>query len=307
MMPTLIDLRCFVAAATSTSFASAARGVGLAPTSLSGHLRALEDTLECDLFVKRGRKKILTPEGERLLPAARRVVDGALALKALAWDDDVKDPFTLTIGTRFELGLSWLVPLLSTLEREHPERTLHLAFGDTADLLDRTARGNVDATVTSARLSGSASGQRLRTTALHHEAYVFVAARRLVARRPLRGPSDAAEHTLIDAAGDLPLFRYLLDGVAGGSTSKPAEAWPFREVLSYGAISAIRARVLQGRGVAVLPRYLVAEDLRRRRLVILCPRRRPVSDVFRLVWREGHPREVELRALAERMAREPLR
>lgn len=271
--------------------------MGLAPTSLSGRLKALEDALDVDLFVKRGRKKVLTPEGERLLPVARRVVDDVAGLRALAWDDGRVEPFALTLGTRFELGLSWLVPLLPRLERELPERTLHVAFGDTADLVERTLSGDVDAVVTSARLSG----RPLRTAALHDERYVFVAARSLIAKHALHGPRDAPKHTLIDAAADLPLFRYFADAGAAD------ERWAFREVLHLGAVSAIRARVLEGRGVAVLPHYLVVDDLKKRRLVALCPRRRLLTDAFRLVWRAGHPREVELRALAARLADAPLR
>ncbi len=294
------DLRCFVAAATSATFAAAARAVSLAPTSLSGRIKALEDALDVDLFVKRGRKKVLTPEGERLLPVARRIVADVDGLRALAWDDGRVEPYALTLGTRFELGLSWLVPLLSTLEREQPERTLHLAFGDSGDLIDRVVNGDVDAVVTSARLIG-----RLRTATLHAEHYVFVGARALVKKSPLRGPADAPRHTLIDAAPELPLFRYVVDAAPPGRAA--ADVWSFAGVLHLGAISAIRARVLEGRGVAVLPRYLVADDLKKQRLVVLCPRRAVKSDAFRLAWREGHPREVELRALAARLARAPLR
>lgn len=259
---------------------------------MSGRLKSLEDALDVDLFAKRGRKKVLTPEGERLLPVARRIVDDVSGLRALAWDDGRVEPFALTIGTRFELGLSWLVPLLPKLEREQPERTLHLAFGDTSDLVERTLKGDIDAVITSARLSG----KQLRTAALHDEAYVFVGARALLAKQPLRGPRDAVKHTLIDAAVDLPLFRYFVDAAAA------SEAWAFREVLHLGAVSAIRARALEGRGVAVLPRYLVEGDLKRGRLAAVCPRRKLHSDSFRLAWRPGHPREVELRALAARLS-----
>jgi DNA-binding transcriptional LysR family regulator len=65
--------------------------------------------------------------------------------------------------------------------------------------------------------------------------------------------------------------------------------------------------VLEGAGVAVLPRSIIATDLRQRRLRVLVPRRALSHDYFRLVWRQGHPRDLELRGLAERLARAPLR
>lgn len=295
--PSIADLRCFVAAATSTSFSTAARSVALAPNSLSGRLRALEDAVGCALFIKRGRKKVLSPEGERLLPLARRIVDDVAGLSALTRADDRVAPFALTLGTRFELGLSWLVPLLPALERERPERTLHVAFGNTDDLVARAVAGDVDAVITSARLAGA----RLQAVALHDEDYVFVGAPALLRRHPLRGPRDAAHHTLLDAAAELPLFHYFADA------ADASEVWSFAGVLHLGAVSAIRLRVLQGRGVAVLPRYLVTDDVKHKRLKVLCPRRRLRRDAFRLVWRVGHPREAELRALAARLAEAPLR
>jgi DNA-binding transcriptional LysR family regulator len=83
--------------------------------------------------------------------------------------------------------------------------------------------------------------------------------------------------------------------------------WSFARQEYLGAIGAIRLRVLQGAGVAVLPRYFVARDLAAQRLAPILPRVRLQRDAFRLIWRTGHGREGELRALAGDLARIPLR
>jgi len=83
--------------------------------------------------------------------------------------------------------------------------------------------------------------------------------------------------------------------------------WSFAKVEYLGTIGAIRMRVLQGAGVAVLPRYFVAADLRSRRLVRLMPGIDLQRDAFRLVWRTGHPRESSLRELASDLAKLPVR
>ena len=74
-----------------------------------------------------------------------------------------------------------------------------------------------------------------------------------------------------------------------------------------GTISAIRVRVLEGAGVAVLPRYFVTEDLRRRRLVALFARTPLPSDWFRLVWPAGHRHEAALKELTVELAKLRLR
>jgi LysR family transcriptional regulator, glycine cleavage system transcriptional activator len=193
--------------------------------------------------------------------------------------------------------MSWLVPALSDLEKARPERTLHVYFSNGADLLDRTEDGSIDAMISSQRLTSA----RVAYASLHEEGYVFVGAPRLLDRRPLRRPEEAAAHTLLDTSPELPLFRYFLDAHPQG------EVWAFGRHAYLGTIAAIRHRVLEGAGVAVLPRYFIRDDLKQKRLKALQGRVKLQSDFFRLVWRAGHPRARELTDLAEALRRRPLR
>ena len=294
-MPDLDSLRCFEAAARHLSFRAASREVALSPPAFSDRIRRLEEDLEVVLFARTTRRVSLTDAGVRLLPRARQALAAARACVRAAHEGEA--PFELTIGTRFELGLSWLTPALDALTRACPGRTLHLVFGDSPDLLDRTLKGSVDATITSARLSWAHFSYAL----LHEEAYAFVSAPELADELPFRGERDAEQHVLIDASADLPLFRYLRDA------SPAEEAWRFLRIERLGTIGAIRQRVLDGAGVAVLPLYLVREDLDEGRLVRLLEERPLLSDHFRLVWRTDHPREVELADLAAQLRELPLR
>lgn len=294
MLPDLESLRCFVAACSQASFRTAARSVALSPAAFSTRIRALEEQIGAPLFHRTTRTVKLEPAGERLLPAARIALETARAAVEAAREEGRPAPYELTIGTRWELGMSWIVPALSDLAAARPERLLSLFFGD-VELLPRVRAGTLDGAVTSARISFA----DLRHAALHPERYVFVASRAL--RRRLARPEDAREHTLLDVHPDLPLFRYFLDAAPAGAI------WPFARVEHLGTIAAIRHRVLEGAGVAVLPEYFVREDLARRRLRRLFPRRALPSDVFRLVWRAGHARERELAALAAELRRRPLR
>jgi LysR family glycine cleavage system transcriptional activator len=296
MLPDLESLRCFVSAATELNFRVAARGVALSPAAFGDRIRRLEEHLGAPLFARTTRKVTLTPQGERLLLQARRCLDEAERC-ALAVASDVKVPFEIVIGTRFELGMSWVVPSLARLERTRPERRLHVYFGDTVDLLPRLLRGEIHCMISSARLTTAGLG----FARLHEEEYVFVAARALLDKMPVRGPRDAERHVLLDVHGDLPLFRYFLD-------ARPAdEVWAFERIQLLGGIAGVRARALEGAGVAVLPLYYVRRDLAQRRLKRLLPATKLPSDWFRLTWRAGQPREPELRELASELARIPLR
>jgi len=294
MLPDLESLRCFVAACTQPTFRAAARSVALSPAAFSTRIRLLEEQAGAPLFHRTTRRVNLARAGERLLPAARVALDAARRALEAAREEGRPAPFEITLGTRWELGMSWLVPALAGLSRALPERTVSLFFGD-VDLVPRVRAGTLDAAVTSARLAFA----DVRYAALHEERYVLVGARSL--RRGLARPEDTAHHTLLDVHPDLPLFRYFLDAA-------PASAvWAFSRVEHLGAIAAIRHRVLEGAGVAVLPHYFVRDDIARRRLRVLLPRVKLASDYFRLVWRAGNPREPELSAIAAELRRLPLR
>ncbi|MEQ1565392.1 MAG: LysR family transcriptional regulator [Myxococcota bacterium] len=277
----LQDLRCFTAAAATVSFRAAARRVALSPAAFGERIRRLEDDVGGALFRRTSRRAELTEAGHRLLPHAMHLLDAADRCREIVAQDSGPAPYALTIGTRFELGLSWLCPALGGLKAARPERSLHLFFGDAPDLTARVERGDVDAVVFSARLTSP----RIEYLTLHRETYVFVGA-------------PAAPHTtLLDVSPDLPLFRYLTD---------PGE-WRFESHEYLGSIGAIRFRLLEGAGVAVLPEYYVRADLDDGRLRLLSPGGALAEDAFRLVWRAGHPRTDRLRELGEELRLRPLR
>src|SRR6266478_6023414 len=178
----LESLRCFEAAATHLTFRVAAKAVALSPAAFGERIKRLEDQLATPLFARTTRRVALTPAGERLLPHARRLLDDAERCAEIVRADAAPAPYQLTVGTRYELGLSWLTPALRSLRARQPERTINLAFGDSADLLARVRNGLLDCAVTSTRLALAG----LAYATLHDEDYVFVGAAATLARHPLR-------------------------------------------------------------------------------------------------------------------------
>lgn len=297
MLPDIESLRCFEAAASHLNFRSAARAVGLSPAAFGDRIKRLEDAFDVRLFERTTRRVALTRSGQQLLPQARRCLEEARRCHSAARGDEEEIPFDLTIGTRFELGLSWLTPALGGLEQARPARRLHLCFGDTPELLARLRQDDIDCLVTSARLARAG----LSLSRLHEERYALVAAAELLAARPLVDAEDAAAHNLLELNDELPLFRYLLDALPAGA------AWRFATTRFLGTIGAVRARALEGAGVAVLPWYFVEPDVQAGNLVRLMPHLPLPVDWFRLIWRRGHPQAEALRQLAAELARVPLR
>ncbi|MFT7518670.1 MAG: LysR family glycine cleavage system transcriptional activator [Kiritimatiellia bacterium] len=289
----LLDLRCFLAATDASTFRAAAKRVHLSPGAFSDRIRRLEEDLGTTLFHRTSRSIRLAEAGHRLRPHARALLANADKCRTVVSDNDSPLPYEMTLGTRYELGISWICPALPHLLQAHPERTLHLYMADAPDLLGRVESGAIDAVIFSTRLTSP----RLRYVTLHTESYVFVGAPGTV----MNSLDDCAKHTLIDVAADLPLFRYLVDAMPGG------RPWAFHRHWYLGGIGGMRALIVQGQGVGVLPMYFVKDDIDNGRLVRLLPDQVLLGDNFRLVWRQNHPFEYRLQGLAEELQAIPLR
>lgn len=295
-LPDIEALRCFVAAARTLHFKTAASLVALAPSSLSQRVRTLEEQLGEPLFARSTRSVSLTRAGEALLPYAQRCLEEARTCIEVVQELDEPPPYTLTLGVRYELGLAWLTPALTELRESLPERQIHLRFGDTPELLAAARTGAVDAVIVEVR---AATGD-LRFAALHEAEHVLVGEPRLVAELPLEWPEDAMSHTILDTHPGLPLFQSFLDA------APLSDVWAFRGAEFLGTAAAVRYRALEGAGVAVLPRHLVREDLRSGNLVPLVERITPRRACARLIWRCGHPRDGEMAGLAEELRAIPV-
>lgn len=277
-------------------FREAARAVGLTPAAFGSRIRQLEGEVGAPLFTRTTRVVTLTAAGLALLPEATACLEAADRAVRAARGETRPQEIEVVLGTRHELGLSWVLPQLRTLSTALPWLQLHLYFGSGPDLLLRVRTAEIDCAITSSRFSDP----RLDAVPVHREDYVFVAARTLAKRQPLSKAEHAERHTLLDASADLPLFGYLRDADA-------ARGMRFARVVRLGSIAAIRRRVLEGGGVAVLPLYLVRDDLARRRLVRLMPKAEPATDYFRMVFRASDARRSVFVRLAEEMAKMPLR
>jgi LysR family glycine cleavage system transcriptional activator len=104
-----------------------------------------------------------------------------------------------------------------------------------------------------------------------------------------------------DTTDEVPLFRYFRDAPGG------ADSLEFGSLMRMGTIAAMRALVLTGDGVAVLPRYLVERDLASRRLCRIFPDVKPLSDWFRLFFRADDARRGFYEALASTLRSQRLR
>jgi DNA-binding transcriptional LysR family regulator len=202
-LPSSDDLRCFLQAAKALSFRKAARAVALTPSAFSARIRLLEERIGEPLFRRTTRSVALTLAGLALQPKAEAALAAAEAC-VLAVRGELQIAVTsLTIGSRHELAMSWLLPALDRLSAELHGARCDLYVGSGADLRNQLRTGELDLAVASVRLGEP----KLDDLPLHREDYAFVGAPKLLQETPFRRAADAKGHVLLDSTRELPLFR----------------------------------------------------------------------------------------------------
>ena len=291
-LPNLESLRCFVAAAQTHNFRKAAKLVHLSPGAFSERILRLEQQLGVALFVRTTRRVALSEEGSRLLAHARQLLEEAQGFHHHASTQQTK--LSLTLGTRYELGLSYLLPILEEQQQTHPHWQIHLFFADAPSLTSALLSSEVDVVFSSMRVDNP----KLNIQTTHPEHYVLVAKPQLAAQ--INTLSDLRPHTLVDISPAFPLFRYF------GELNQLRPQELFSQHRYLGTISALLHWVLQQNAFAVLPLYFVQAALATNQLSVVLPQLELQHDHFRLFWAKNHWAESAITELAEYLRTRPL-
>ena len=144
MIPNLdVDLlKTFLAIADNGSFTRAAEEVHKTQSAISMQMKRLEELLGVPLFAKDGRMSRFTPDGERLVDYARRIV---------SFNDEVVSVFTkpeltgtIRFGTPDDYAEKFLPEILARFARTHPLITVDVDCIDSGELFSRVKRGEMD-------------------------------------------------------------------------------------------------------------------------------------------------------------------
>ncbi|MBS0245667.1 MAG: LysR family transcriptional regulator [Proteobacteria bacterium] len=123
-LPSMSLLYAFEAAARCNSFTAAASELNLTQSAVSRQIRALEDMLGCDLFLRERQTVKLTAAGEayaaEIHEALRRIGTATLGLRANPAGGSLNLAILPTFGTR------WLAPRLPGFLAENPGITINL-------------------------------------------------------------------------------------------------------------------------------------------------------------------------------------
>lgn len=234
----LRKLRYFVAVAEALHFGRAAESLHIAQPVLSRQIRALEDELKVQLFVRDTRRTELTRAGEQLLADARPLLAGAQALERRVRRAE-RHQEAFVVG--FMPGLI-VTPAVRAFADRHTELAVEVLLTSWENQIDVVRDGRAD--ISYVRLPIERRGLRLR--ALHAEPRVAVlpAEHVLAGKESIRMADLAGEHSLQSPD--------LIPEWSGIAADQPTRLPVMRTV------EAKLEHVAAGRGLVILPQSAAA-------------------------------------------------
>lgn len=282
------QLRSFRAVANLLSFNKAADRLHYAQSSISAQIHSLEEELSVQLFDRLGKSIRLTESGALLLQYANKILD--LVDESQSSVRNNEPVGSLTVRVPETLGIHRLPPVVKKFHSKFPKIQLNL-ISCTVEGLDKDLRKGV--TDLAFLLAESFSAADLEVETLGFESLVLVAD----PEHPLSAKQTV--HTR-DLSGQTILFSNL----SCGYKSIFEQILKHEEVTGYdkfecSSIEVIKSHVINGLGVSVLPEVAVAEEVRRKKLVVL-PWSEGVIDVaILMIWYKDKWMSPTLRAFME--------
>lgn len=158
------QLRTFLTVSQTLSFTQAAHRLGVRQSTVSQHVRRLEDATGRTLFTRDTHSVELTEDGEAMLGFARTILQAHE--RAAAFFTGSRPRGRLRFGASEDFVLTRLPEILESFRAAHPEVDLELTVGLSGILHEQLAAGAHDL-VLAKRRSGHRHGELVWSSALN--------------------------------------------------------------------------------------------------------------------------------------------
>lgn len=245
-------MRNFEAVVRLKSFARAAEELGVTQSSVSQHVKALEEWIGQPLLVRGARSTTATKQGQLLAEAISSGVGQISELCEKLRSKRSADQ-TITVSCVPGFAVTWLFPRLIKFDQLHSNMPVSISTDASAKFMP----GQADLAI----LYGLGNHPGLHVERLMGERVFPVCAPSLLARRspPLNDVADMAQHTLLVddlnyAIGDPPSWSFWAEQTC---QSLPTPA----RIRRFGQSNMVVQAAIQGQGVAMGRDPLVADAM----------------------------------------------
>lgn len=165
-------LKLLAAVADSGSVTEAGKHLHLTQSALSHQLRDAEGMLGTALFLRLGKKMVLTPAGEAMLASARRVLDELRNAEAKVVGLNGGTRGVIRLSTECYTCYHWLPPLLKKFHSRYPDVEINIEAAFTSHPAEAVLEGKLDVAI----VSTPPRNKSLRVTPMFEDELVLVMA-----------------------------------------------------------------------------------------------------------------------------------
>jgi len=256
-------LRVFVRIVESGSISAAARSIKVPQPTVSRHLRTLEDQAGTTLLLRDTHRARLTDAGHRLLADAHALLELAEQAEQRLHDDRAVLRGNIRVFATVDFGQRGVARLLSHFLNAHPDLTGELHYSNRPVQM---IEAGLDVGVVAGEIADDHVVAR-RVGSI--ERCVVASAAHAENLSELKKPSDLARHRWLSLSQRQ--FGGPQDEITLLCGGRPTSSVRVKPVLLAEGVTALREAALAGLGLAVLPLFLIREDLSAGRLVRILP------------------------------------
>ncbi|WXL25979.1 LysR substrate-binding domain-containing protein [Ectopseudomonas mendocina] len=253
LLPTMTALQCFESAARHLSFTRAAQELHLTQSAVSKQVAQLEDMLQHPLFHRVRRRLQLAPAGELYLAEVNKILTQVdmSSRYILSYGGETE---VVRIATQPTFGARWLIPALKGFSKRHPN--IYLDIKSELESFDL-----VQAKADVALFYGQGSWPGATCIELFGEDVVPVCSPDILPDEPLADASELTHLVLLQCTSRPESWHEWFE--EQGISTEHSYHGPRFDTF-YMCIRAARS----GCGVAMVPRFLVQDELDEGKLVI---------------------------------------
>lgn len=246
-------LRVFASVFRHKSFSKAAEELHLSQPTVSDHVKALEEELNCKLFDRLSRKIIPTKEAGVLLGRAAEIIEKVEGIQGLLGEFKRELAGQLIIGAS-TIPATYILPgLIASYRKRHPGVFFEIVISDSRGIIDKVAGHDL--------LLGVA-GAKLDSAQVHYSTFLDD---ELIAIAP---PSFTGSRSLgLREVTALPMVMR----EQGSGTRREFEKILVKEGIDpqqlsivglFGSTDAIKQAVKEGMGISIVSRRAVRDELK---------------------------------------------
>lgn len=253
------QLQTFIVVARLLNFRAAADELNYSQSTVSDHIRNLEQDLDVKLFERFGRKVFLNEQGKKLISPAERMIKDAEEIHNLFTKDE-KVQGTLKIGAAETLCVYWLPPLLKEYSKIYPDVEIMLKMADCLKFPEMLERNIIDVAFS---LHDESEQLQLSQIDLFNDSTIFVAA-----------PDNPLAALKKINVCELENQSFILTETESGYSMELKELLKSLNVktstiMEFDSLEAIKQCVKNGLGITLLPRIVVDKEIQSGELVML--------------------------------------